>query len=474
MSDIIKRALTAKRESKHVEFKQAFDPNSARGWCELVKDLAAIANSGGGIIVFGLDNFGEPTGESIAAIISIDPADIANKVSKYTGLVDFEFEIRTLEKKGNKLVAFVIQPVSIPLVFEKPGTYDIGGGEQRTTFSVGTVYFRHGAKSEPGTSDDIRRVIERQLEYIRKSWVKGVKKVVQAPAGSQIVTVQASSHNAHPLLATQVRAVNDPNAIAVRLTRDSAIASGSFVHEEVSDALFDEINNVIDANRILARGQKDFFFGQRVYYRIYAERRHVRQSEESLALLLSNGIVDFYAPSFYWATVLPDKFIAQILAELYLYPTNRHGYNLMRIGLVLGDDFCNWLFSKWYARWKNYPQPPSFYWTLKQMMKEMKDTNALLLAGRFSLTKSIEIEGEKSVIVKDVLERPDQAANLISKACMKVFQGDKDYASTARNLDYLAYGQEIQKRASAITKAVIKIVGDRKAGDIVETKEIEE
>ncbi len=474
MSDIVKRALTAKRESKHVEFKQGFDPNSARGWCELVKDLAAIANSGGGIIIFGLDNYGTPTGESIEAITSIDPADIANKVSRYTGLVDFEFDIRTLEKKGNKLVAFVIQPVSIPLVFEKPGTYDIGGGEQRTAFSVGTVYFRHGAKSEPGTSDDIRRVIERQLEYIRKSWVKGVKKVVQAPAGSQIVTVQSASRSAHPLLATQVRAVNDPNAIAVRLTRDSALASGSFVHEEVSDALFDEINNVIDANRILAKGQKDFFFGPRVYYRIYAERRHASQSEESLALLLRNGIVDFYAPAFYWATVLPDKYIAKILADLYLYPTNRHGHNLMRIGLLLGEDFCKWLFTKWQARWKDHPQPPSFYWTLKQMMKEMEDINPLLLSGRFSLTRSIEIEGEKPVIVKDILEKPDHAANLVSKACMKVFQGDKDYTSTARDLDCLAYGQEIQNRASAISKGVIEIVGDRKAGDIVESKEPEE
>ena len=56
----------------------------------------------------------------------------------------------------------------------------------------------------------------------------------------------------------------------VRLTRDTTLSSGSFVHEEVSDGIFDEINNVVDANRILARGQKNFFLGQRVYYRIYA------------------------------------------------------------------------------------------------------------------------------------------------------------------------------------------------------------
>ncbi|MCI0590593.1 MAG: ATP-binding protein [Gammaproteobacteria bacterium] len=158
--DLIEKALAAKRESKHVEFKKGFDPSAQGEWCELIKDLVAIANSGGGIIVFGLDSAGEATGESPDAISSLDPADIANKVSKYTGPVDLEFEIRTIEKQKRRFAAFVINPVSIPLVFEKPGTYDLGGGKQRTAFSVGTVYFRHGSKSEPGTSEDIRKVID--------------------------------------------------------------------------------------------------------------------------------------------------------------------------------------------------------------------------------------------------------------------------------------------------------------------------
>jgi hypothetical protein len=29
-----------------------------------------------------------------------------------------------------------------PIVFSKPGTYDIGGGKQKTAFSAGTVYFQ--------------------------------------------------------------------------------------------------------------------------------------------------------------------------------------------------------------------------------------------------------------------------------------------------------------------------------------------
>jgi len=48
MPDLIQKALTAKRESKSVEFKETFDPTSPGDWCEVVKDIVAIANSGGG------------------------------------------------------------------------------------------------------------------------------------------------------------------------------------------------------------------------------------------------------------------------------------------------------------------------------------------------------------------------------------------------------------------------------------------
>src|ERR1700745_3001494 len=42
---------SAKRESKTVDFKTAFDPDRASDWCELIKDMVAVANSGGGTIL---------------------------------------------------------------------------------------------------------------------------------------------------------------------------------------------------------------------------------------------------------------------------------------------------------------------------------------------------------------------------------------------------------------------------------------
>lgn len=469
--DIVQKALSAKRESKHVEFKQCFDPRQPGEWCELIKDLAALANSGGGIIIFGLDSRGVPTGEPIDAINSLDSADIANKVLRYTGQVDFEFEVRQLTKQTSELVAFVIPAVAVPVIFEKPGTYDIGGGKQKTAFGVGTVYFRHGAKSEPGTSEDIRRVIERQLEQIRRSWLKGVRKIIQAPQGAHIVALHPTAKDVQQALATNVRAVNDPTATPVRLTRDSSITSGKFVHEEVSSALFDEINNVIDANRILARGQPGFFLGYTVYHRIYAERHHVRQSEGTLNLLLRNGVADFYAPALYWAITLPPKHIIETLVDLYLYPTNRHVHSLIRIGLLLGEDFARWLHGQWAEKWERHAQPPSFYFTLKRMIADLENKDARLVAARMSLSSQIQIGNARPFAVRQILDNPERAAAVVSAACMKVFEGVDECRRVARDADYLAYGAAVQRKSKEITEGVIKTIGERKPGDVTETAE---
>jgi hypothetical protein len=473
MLDLIEKALKAKHESKHVEFKEAFDPNSAQDWCEIIKDLVAVANSGGGIIIFGVDNHGKPSGYPTESIKNLDPADVANKVFKYTGAVDLEFEIRDIKKRKTNLVAFVIHAVSVPIVFLKPGTYDIGGGKQRTAFSVGTVYFRHGAKSEPGTSDDIRKVIERQLELIRKSWIKGVRNVVQSPPGSQVVTVlQRRSTTSTSPLSNTVHAVKDPNAKPILLTRDATKASGTFVYEEISEGIFDEINNVIDANTALAKGQQHFFLGQSIYFRIYAERQHVQQSDSTISLLLHSAVNELYAPSLYWIVRLPVEITASTFASLYLNPKSPHIHYMLRIAILLGKEFCEWLYGKWNYQWKRHPQPPSFYWAFKNMIsKKIDQQSRRLIAARVSPSTQFTIAGTTSLPAKELIEKPEQAAILLSNACMQVFKGKSELRSISRNIDYLAYGGEVERRSAQISRAIIKEVGDRQSGDITEEKD---
>lgn len=96
IQEIIKKALSATRESKYIEFKGAFSPAAPGEWCELIKDIVALANSGGGILVFGLDSLGRPTGESPEAIAGQDPADILNKVTIISTLKPHLLRLRAL------------------------------------------------------------------------------------------------------------------------------------------------------------------------------------------------------------------------------------------------------------------------------------------------------------------------------------------------------------------------------------------
>jgi len=217
MKDIsLEKVRNARRESKHVDFKEKFDVNQAGEWCEIVKDIVAIANSGGGWIVIGAKNDGSPSKADVTESLTMDPAKITDKIFRYTGEQFSDFDIQEIEKNRNKLAAIQISGVTIPLIFTQPGSYDIGGGKQRTAFGRGTIYFRHGAKSEPGNSRDVRDCINREIEKVRKSWLGGIRKVVTAPKGYKVAVLPKEVVESSLPSATPIRLVDDASAPAYR------------------------------------------------------------------------------------------------------------------------------------------------------------------------------------------------------------------------------------------------------------------
>lgn len=217
MSKLIDKGLKAKRESKYVDFKRSFNPASAGEWCELIKDIVAMANSGGGVILIGVDNGGIPSKKDVQPVLNIDHATLVDKIHKYTGYQFSDIEIHEAKKQGEQVGVFHISGVEVPLVFQNVGTYEASPGRQKTAFSRGAVYFRHGAKSEPGTTEDIRKVIERQVKTIRREWLDGVRKVVSAPQGSAVTVFSGEVKESKSPGATPIRLVDDPQAPGYRL-----------------------------------------------------------------------------------------------------------------------------------------------------------------------------------------------------------------------------------------------------------------
>jgi hypothetical protein len=170
---LLERARTAKRASKYVVLRAAFDPENGGDWRELMRDLSALANSGGGVVVV----------DDARPVLELGAARIADALVAQVGESFRAIETHELQRDddGVAAAAIVVGAASAaPLVIE------------------GTPYFRHGGKSRPATSADLRTFIERRLALQRRELLAGVKKVITAPSGAEIVAIQRTDTAGEP------------------------------------------------------------------------------------------------------------------------------------------------------------------------------------------------------------------------------------------------------------------------------------
>ena len=184
----IEHALTARRRSRRVEFRDRFDARSDDDWCELIRDIVALANSGGGVVIF--------TGDDLAAVSSLDGTEIAAQVGRFVETDFADFRVTEAARDARRVIVLTVGEARVPMVFSKPGCAP-----------PGTVYFRHGAKSRPATTEDIAAAMDRRANALRRSWLTAMKRVVEAPEG----------FFADDAAATPIRVVEDPRAPAYRV-----------------------------------------------------------------------------------------------------------------------------------------------------------------------------------------------------------------------------------------------------------------
>ncbi|MCK0139647.1 RNA-binding domain-containing protein [Aliiroseovarius sp. F47248L] len=212
MGGIIEAATSTWEESDILDFKREFSPHKkAAFWAETVKDIIAFANTRGGILLFGVNDDGSPSEIDCTGLLTFDTASIADQIKKYTGCDFALISILSIEKESRTYPAIAISPVDLPIVFTKVGTYETRPGSQKTAFSVGTVYFRHGAKSEPCTRDDLKAFLDRRLDAIRKEWLGNIRQVVEAPFGTNVVLTHSGT------AISEVNVTDNPDAPSVRI-----------------------------------------------------------------------------------------------------------------------------------------------------------------------------------------------------------------------------------------------------------------
>ena len=184
----LSRAEKATRSSKRVALRDSVD------YVELVRDLAAMANSGGGVVV-------------LDGVAGIDEELLHEQLSRYAE-PEFEgFSVEPLTRNGRPSVALVVDGVrNAPLVFTRSGR-----ASDHVAFVRGGLYFRRGAKSEPATGADVRDFIRRQLEATRTQWLANIRQVMHAPDGAEVAVVETAERDEEGR-PTLIRLTTDPHA----------------------------------------------------------------------------------------------------------------------------------------------------------------------------------------------------------------------------------------------------------------------
>jgi hypothetical protein len=412
-----------------------------------VKVAISFANSEGGFIVFGVDPAGEWLGLTPSELGSVDPAHLTELIN---GCLQPDIPILNYTEcsYGRKAFALLHVPPSPsgPHITTKQVTDKAQQG--RVILARHALYCRQGAKSDFATPVQHHRLLAKRVDQLRDEMLRRVREV-----SVPVLTERAGPRAGRVASTISIaRLTKDPLAPAVRITREAG-ASGILLHEELSDGLFESINNVVQANYLLSQGRRAFVLGEPIYYRVYAERQHVGRDQETIRLLAATALRDLYAPCLYWLLSLNTDLVATVLSEAAAELKSPQVRGLMRVALLLGPESTDWLWSVLDGVWGQHTQAPDYYYTFKSL-RTGEYSDARLRALRLSDRAQLSIPPDRSIPLAELLTDPAECAALLSRSCMQVYSGAKDHRSCARQLDVLAYGAEVGRLGADVASAL--------------------
>jgi len=454
-----KRLLRCSSESRYLEWKSyaPIGPTvDTRLKYRAVKAAISFANTDGGFIIFGAALDGRWTGLTKEEMNHVDPSKITELIN---GCISPELPYlnyaQTIHRGKRLAILHVPSSPLQPHVTTKDIVDRSRTSKPEIILARHAVYCRSGGKSSLASPAQHQRIVAKRTDFLKEELLRRIREVPVAVPKLTGTKMEVEGG------VTYARLTDDPKATAIRLTRDTTRTSGVFLHEQLSDGLFDEINNVLEANSLLSAGRSVYLLGEPVYYRIYAERQHIQESEQ-LAILARTAFTTIYGPNLFWFLLVPAEMAASIIIDSLKQLKSPHVNALIRLATLLGPEISDWLWELIDELWKRHTQKPDYYWSFKKIRNRIGTRDLRLQALRTTERSTVEIPSEPgNVTIQEAMQDPRVTATYLSQACMRIFQGEKQWRAQARVLDVLAYGSKIKDRSSEILQQIKKF-GDVK------------
>lgn len=221
-------------ESDEVDFKvKADEENEIR---ELVKDILAMSNNGGGYIIIGIE-------DKSGSIIGIDPAThndlevtkISQRVQKYT---DERIMLETYihEYSSKKLYIICVKGIdSYPHILNK--NLDKSGGTQIA--QAGTIFIRkHAASKNVTNTSDLRKIIDTCIE-VKKEDFKRILSLINSNENTNSIKIDELNNYLKRYIESTTYTINFPTyEISCNLLLDKTKVSFETFYDYLKSSVF--------------------------------------------------------------------------------------------------------------------------------------------------------------------------------------------------------------------------------------------
>lgn len=194
--------LSKRRETADLDFKFTLDISRVSDFVEIAKDFFAMANFGGGYILFGF--FEKETGSyellGLTKNFHVDQASLQEKFNSFSNepitLHYREFE-RDIEGTEKKFATIYVPPSTLILKPSKDGVYTDKKGRIRRVFSKGDIFIRRGTQSIKASFDEMKYIEKRALEEQKLAILSGEPDVINENLFSNIFFVSRIPDKIH-------------------------------------------------------------------------------------------------------------------------------------------------------------------------------------------------------------------------------------------------------------------------------------
>ncbi|WP_084076640.1 ATP-binding protein [Desulfacinum infernum] len=152
-----------------------------------IQDIVAMANSGGGLIIFGVDKNGGRTGIDGTLADSFDPANITNKLNRYASQARITIAYVELNFYRKRFGFLLIHAAPKIIVFESDGGYQDDNGRQKKAFFRGVIYTRTPGGNTEARQSDLDEMIDKIVQERIHSFVAKIEKVAHLPVNAELI-----------------------------------------------------------------------------------------------------------------------------------------------------------------------------------------------------------------------------------------------------------------------------------------------